>query len=129
MCDLVGKIRPKTQPYRLSLCFNGGMPMFKKLAKKILGKNISKSSSSSSDGFFLDVRCGKCREQFHLFINKSWDLMQNFEENGSVTYTLQKDIIGVGCSNRIHVNMQFDSGKNMKSKQIENGKFIEAQST
>ena len=99
--------------------------MFKKLAKKFLGKNID---NSSSDGFFLDVRCNKCSERFHLFINKSWELMQNFEENGSVTYVLQKDIIGVGCSNKIHVNMQFDSGKNLKSKQIENGEFIEDQS-
>ena len=126
MCELVGKIRSGIQPYSLSIFFNGGLSMFKKIAKKILGKNISKSSS---DGFFLDVRCNKCHEQFHLFINKSWELMQNFEENGSVTYALQKNIIGVGCSNKIHVNMQFDSGKNLKSKQIENGKFIEDQST
>ena len=103
--------------------------MLKKLANKILGKNKSKSSKSSSDGFFLDVRCNKCGEQFHLFINKSWDLMQNFGENGKVTYVLQKDIIGVGCNNKIHVNMQFDSGKNMKSKKIEHGEFIEDYST
>ena len=100
--------------------------MFKKLASKILGK---KTAKSSSEGFFLDVRCNKCHEQFHLFINKSWELMQNFEENGSVTYSLQKDILGVGCNNRIHVNMQFDSGKNLQSRQIENGEFIENPST
>ena len=99
--------------------------MFKKLTDKLIGKKISKSSP---DGFFLDVRCEKCREQFHLFINKSWELMQNFEENGSVSYTLKKDIIGAGCSNRISVKMQFDSGKNLKSKQIKNGVFIENQS-
>jgi len=51
--------------------------------------------------------------------------MQNFEKNGSVTYSLQKEIFGVGCNNRIRVKMQFDSGKNMKSRQIENGEFIE----
>jgi len=100
--------------------------MFKKLASKILGK---KPAKPSSDGFFLDVRCNECREQFHLFINKSWELIQNFEENGSVTYSLQKDIIGVGCNNRIHVKMQFDSGKNLQSRQIENGEFIENPST
>lgn len=55
--------------------------------------------------------------------------MQNFEENGSVTYSLQKDIIGVGCNNRIHVNMQFDNGRNLQSRQIENGEFIENSST
>ena len=96
--------------------------MFKKLADKIFRKDTSKSSS---DGFFLNVRCNECQEQFHLFINKSWELMQNFEKNGSVTYSLQKEIFGVGCNNRIRVKMQFDSGKNLKSRQIENGEFIE----
>jgi hypothetical protein len=51
--------------------------------------------------------------------------MQNFEENGSVTYALKKEIFGVGCKNRIHVSMKFDSGKNLTSRQIENGEFIE----
>jgi len=96
--------------------------MFKKLADKIFRKD---SSKSSSDGFFLNVRCNECGEQFNLFIHKSWELMQNFEKNGGVTYTLQKEIFGVGCKNRIRVNMHFDSGKNLKSRQIENGEFIE----
>jgi hypothetical protein len=96
--------------------------MFKKLADKIFRKD---SSKSSSDGFFLNVRCNECGEQFHLFIHKSWELMQNFEKTGGVTYTLQKEIFGVGCKNRIRVNMHFDSGKNLKSRQIENGEFIE----
>ena len=96
--------------------------MFKKLADKIFSK---KASTSSSDGFFLNVRCSECQEQFRLFIYKSWELMQNFEKNGRVTYTLQKEIYGVGCKNRIRVNMQFDSGKNLKFRQIENGEFIE----
>ena len=96
--------------------------MFKKLTDKILRKGTSKSSSV---GFFLDVRCTECQEQFHLFINKSWELMQNFEKNGSVTYSLQKEIFGVSCKNRIQVKMQFDSGKNLISRQIENGEFIE----
>jgi len=96
--------------------------MFKKLADKIFRKD---SSKSSSDGFFLNVRCNECGEQFNLFIHKSWELMQNFEKTGGVTYTLQKEIFGVGCKNRIRVNMHFDSGKNLKSRQIENGEFIE----
>ena len=96
--------------------------MLKKLAAKMFGQ---KATKSSSDGFFLNVRCHECGEEFHLFVNKSWDLMQNFEENGTVTYTLKKEIFGVGCKNRIKVTMAFDGGKNLKTKQIENGEFIE----
>ena len=96
--------------------------MFKKLIEKLLKSNKSRASG---DGFFLNVRCGKCGEEFDLFINKSYELMQNFSANGSVTYSLRKEVIGVGCTNRIYVTMQFDGGKNLVSREIENGEFIE----
>ena len=96
--------------------------MFKKLAGKLFGKG---ESESTSEGFFLNVRCSECGEQFNLFINKSYELMQNFESDGSVTYALKKEVYGVGCSNRIYVNMNFDSRKKLVSKKIENGEFIE----
>ncbi|MBE9544846.1 MAG: hypothetical protein IMF02_10165 [Proteobacteria bacterium] len=96
--------------------------MFKKLAGKIFSKA---SSHTSSDGFFLDVRCSECNDKFHLFIHKSWELSQNFKEDGSVTYFFKKMVFGVGCPNRIHVEMQFDSAKNLISRQIENGEFID----
>ncbi|MEJ2164044.1 MAG: hypothetical protein P8X90_00850 [Desulfobacterales bacterium] len=96
--------------------------MFKKLTEKLFGKNAARSSA---DGFFLNVRCSECSEEFRLFINKSYELMQNFEANGSVTYALKKEIFGVGCKNRIHVNMKFDQRKELVSKEIKNGEFIE----
>jgi len=101
---------------------SGGVAMFKKLAGKLFGKGPSKPIA---DGFFLKVRCSKCAEEFKLFINKSYELMQNFEENGGVTYVLKKEIYGVGCRNRIRVNMAFDGAKNLVSREIENGEFIE----
>ena len=75
--------------------------MFKKLFSKLLDRD--KPPSHGSDGFFLDVRCSECNDKFHLFIHKSWELSQNFEADGSVTYFLKKEIFGVGCPNRIHV--------------------------
>ena len=99
--------------------------MFKKLTEKLFGRN---AAGSTADGFFLNVRCSDCREEFRLFINKSYELMQNFEENGDVTYTLQKEIFGVGCKNRIQVRMRFDNRKKLLSSEIKNGEFIEGQS-
>jgi hypothetical protein len=96
--------------------------MFKKLAEKLFGKG---ASEPSSDGFFLNVRCSDCGEQFNLFINKSYELMQNFETDGSVNYTLKKEVYGVGCKNHIYVNMKFDGSKNLVSRKIENGEYIE----
>ncbi len=95
--------------------------MFKKLAETLFGKG---TSEPSSDGFFLNVRCSECGEKFNLFINKSHELMQNFETNGSVNYTLKKEVFGVGCKNRIYVNMTFDGSKRLVSREIENGEYI-----
>ena len=96
--------------------------MFKKLMGNIFGK---KDPGSASDGFFLNVRCSECDDTFRLFIHKSWELSQNFEKDGNVTYFLKKKIYGVGCPNRIFVDMKFDSNKNLVSRQIENGEFID----
>ena len=96
--------------------------MLKKLADKLFGKS---NSAPAPDGFFLKVRCSECDEQFNLFINKSYELMQNFEKDGSVTYYLKKEIFGVGCKNRIYVNMTFDASKRLVSKEIENGEYVD----
>ena len=96
--------------------------MFKKLIGNIFGKH---NPGASPDGFFLNVRCSECDQKFRLFIHKSWELSQNFEKDGSVTYFFKKKIFGVGCPNQIQVDIKFDSNKNLVSRQIENGEFIE----
>jgi hypothetical protein len=96
--------------------------MLKRIAKKFFSVG---SPGQSPDGLFLDVRCEACGEVFHLFINKSTDLLQNFDEQGSVTYSLKKEIVGGHCKNLIHVKIEFDGAKNQVSRAIENGEFIE----
>ena len=96
--------------------------MLKKIAKKLFSGS---SPGQSPDGFFLDVRCEACGEVFHLFINKSTDLFQNFDERGCVAYSLKKEIVGGSCKNLIHVKIEFDGAKNQVSRAIENGEFIE----
>jgi hypothetical protein len=96
--------------------------MLKRLTKKFFSGG---SPGQSPDGFFLDVRCAACGQVFHLFINKSTDLFQNFDERGSVTYSLKKEIVGGRCKNLIQVKIEFDGAKNIVSRAIENGEFIE----
>jgi hypothetical protein len=98
--------------------------MFKKLTQTLFGKT---SAPRRPDGFFLNVRCTDCGEKFNLFINKQFELSQNFHEDGGMDYVLKKEIYGMGCRNHIHVTMQFDAKKNLVSREIENGEFIEAE--
>ncbi len=95
--------------------------MFKKLVERLFGKGAPPAAGT---GFFLDVRCSQCGEKFHLFVNTSTDLIQDFHEDGSVTYALRKEIIGAGCKNLIQVHMDFDGGKKLLAQKIENGEFI-----
>jgi len=95
--------------------------MLKKITKILFGGG----PSPSSEGFFLKVRCNGCGEEFTLFINKSTDLAQHFDQGGGVTYFLNKEIIGGRCKNRIQVRMRFDGARKLLSREIENGEFIE----
>jgi hypothetical protein len=40
-------------------------------------------------------------------------------------YMLKKEIYGMGCRNHIYVTMQFDGRKNLVSRKIENGEFMD----
>jgi hypothetical protein len=102
--------------------FKRGFDMLKKLATRLFGGGPSERSEK---GFFLIVRCSGCGEEFNLFINKSTDLYQNFDEQGGVTYFLNKEIIGSRCRNLIHVRMEFDGARNLVSREIKNGEFID----
>ncbi len=96
--------------------------MFHKIVKKLFGRP---SASPGADGFFLKVRCDRCSEAFRLFINKTTDLAQEFDENGNLFYQLNKEIIGGNCRNLIRVKMTFDGSKKLISKNIENGSFVD----
>ena len=96
--------------------------MLKKIVKSLFGGG---SSSTRADGFFLHVRCNQCAEEFRLFINTATDLAQEFDENENLYYCLNKEIIGAQCRNLIQVKMTFDGSKNLISKTIEHGAFID----
>jgi hypothetical protein len=96
--------------------------MLKKFIKTLFGGS---QTSGGADGFFLQVRCDQCGEAFRLFINKSTDLAQEFDENENAYYKLKKEIIGANCRNLIRVEMIFDGAKRLVSKQIENGSYID----
>jgi len=96
--------------------------MLKQFLKKIFGGGVA---GVSSDGFFLNVRCSQCKEEFHLFVNKTTDLAQDFSEGDKLTYFLNKEIIGSNCRNLICVYMKFGETKKPVSRKIENGEFID----
>ena len=53
-------------------------------------------------------------------------LREFFVKNKLNNYSLKKEIYGMGCRNHLVVTMEFDGKKNLVSRKIENGEFIEA---
>jgi hypothetical protein len=51
--------------------------------------------------------------------------MQDFQKNSRITACLNKEIIGIGCKNRIYVSTNFDRRKKLLAKENENGEFID----
>jgi len=96
--------------------------MLKQFLKKIFAGGVA---GAPSDGFFLNIRCSQCKEEFHLFVNKNTELAQDFSEGGKLSYFLNKEIIGSNCRNLICVHMKFEGTKKLVSKKIENGEFID----
>ncbi len=95
------------------------------MLKKLKQFFTSSGSSSSGNGFFLKARCGKCEEEFNLYIDKTASLAQNYDESSKGGYFLNKEIIGARCPNRMQVRMDFDNNRKLRSRTIENGEFIE----
>jgi hypothetical protein len=96
--------------------------MLKNIIKKLFGGT---GPRPSANGFFLNVRCADCGETFKLFVNTTTDLFQDFDEDGNAIYRLNKEIIGSNCRNLIQVTMEFDGAKNLKSKKIDRGEFMD----
>ena len=95
------------------------------MLKKIFEFFFSDIQTTSRPGFFLKVRCGKCDEEFNLFIDAHTGLAQDFNSSGKISYFLKKEIIGSRCPNRIQVRMDFSNKRKLLSRSIEGGDFLD----
>ena len=73
------------------------------------------------------LQCEKCGEKIKVRINKRTDLESGYKEpaDSGPAYTLHKEALGNNCPNLIRISMEFDRRREIISRDITGGKFIE----
>ncbi|PIE29866.1 hypothetical protein CSA57_06135 [candidate division KSB3 bacterium] len=91
--------------------------------KKLFSRGRKVCQDETADAVFIYTRCDTCRETFRNRIDKRYDLVMSYEDNGPA-YRVRKELIGARCRNRISLNLDFDSQKRLIAKSAENGSLI-----
>ena len=92
--------------------------------KKLFSGGSPKAwKDETSDAIFMYSQCDTCQEKFRNRIDKQYDLMATYADNGPA-YRSHKELIGGRCRNALIVDLEFDQQKRLLSKTIQNGRFI-----
>lgn len=97
------------------------MKFLKKLFSRLL------RGGTSGEIFAFSLECEKCGEKIKVRINKRTDLTSEYKDMGESgpAYALHKEALGNNCPNLIHISMEFDRNKEIISRDISGGKFVE----
>lgn len=81
---------------------------------------------AAKDIIYFDIQCGKCGEKMKVVVNKNTDLQDQYLDEGErgVAYTLRKEAMDDKCFSLMTITADFDSDRNLLSKDIAGGKFI-----
>ena len=91
--------------------------------KKLFSGKSKGPKDETSEAVFIYSQCDKCQEKFRNRIDKQFDLMINYADNGPA-YQTHKELIGARCRNTIILDLEFDNQKRLIGKAIQNGQFI-----
>lgn len=93
--------------------------------RRLFGGGPTVPAPAAAGRFFLDVECERCRERFHLHINRATDCLQIFDEPG-IGWRLQREVVGAGCQSRIQVRLDINARGEIVHREIAHGRFLEA---
>jgi hypothetical protein len=81
----------------------------------------------NKDVLWLYLKCNKCGKTLKLFVNKKTDLENQYKDAGEAgpDYILRKEAMDDKCFSKIFIRIEFDKRKNILSREISNGEFIE----
>jgi len=82
-------------------------------------------SGARSNVLWVYVRCDACGEVIASRINLMNDLTVTYE-GGDRAYYLRKELIGSsrGCYRPIEVELEFDAGRRVTSREVRGGTFV-----
>ena len=81
-------------------------------------------TSSSSDFYTFNVRCGRCGETIEGRVNLSNELTPDYESGEG--YHVRKVLMGSRlCFQQIEVTLHFGPSRELKEREISGGTFVE----
>lgn len=110
--------------------------LLERLGRAIWGDNDVACCDPSSPALCLHLKCARCGEIIRARVEKAYELEAEYEPtNGHVYeegeeprptgYALHKELVGAGCQNLVHVTMRLDACRNVTSRAIDGGEFLE----
>ncbi len=94
---------------------------------KKLSQIFGSTSRPDPASYWIAVKCNRCGEQINARIDLRNDLSIDYGEgNTSPTFFCRKLLIGEGghCFQRIEIELTFDANKNLISREISGGQFV-----
>lgn len=93
---------------------------------KKLGDLFNPRSQSDRWVHWVSVKCNRCGEHIRARVDLRNDLSINYSEDGSPTYFTRKVLMGEGhCFQQIEVELTFDKDRQLTSRQISGGTFVD----
>lgn len=86
-------------------------------------------SSGDDYALYYYVRCRRCGEVIRARIDLRNELSPEYDESENTSgYTYRKVLIGRGrCFQAMEVNMTFDKGRRVASREVTGGEFVTAE--
>ena len=91
--------------------------------KKLFSGGPKVPKDETAEAIFIYSQCDKCQETFRNRIDKQYDLMATYADDGPA-YRAHKELIGALCRNTVVVDLEFDQQKRLTGKAIQHGHFI-----
>jgi hypothetical protein len=97
------------------------MSVFKKLS------NLFSQKPPATPVYWIYARCNRCGEVVSARVNLYNDLSIDYDQGEKPSYHCHKSLIGERmCFQRIEVALVFDEKRNLASREITGGVFVDA---
>ena len=94
---------------------------------KKLPKLFSTPARPDDSAYWVTVKCNRCGETIRTRINLYNDLSADYSEGGEQVYCCRKMLMSEGgrCFQRVEVELKFDAKRQLLSRDISGGTFVE----
>jgi len=100
--------------------------------QRLFGSGQKTNTDGDRHGYYVYVRCKRCKEKIKVRVNLANDLAEQLSEDNSdriVGYTAEKGIVGNNfmCGQTMRLYLTFDTARRPTDQRVEGGAIISAE--